>query len=136
MAAERPSVGQRASLARRFAVSDVVAFAALTGDDNPIHLQREAATRAGFDRELVHGTLVAGLISQLLGTQLPGPGTILLAQELRYLRPVYVGNLVHASVEVLTVREDKPVYTLRTWVETPDLALDGTATVVVRSLTA
>jgi acyl dehydratase len=129
-----PEVGQRASLERTFTREDVAAFAALSGDTNPVHLSSDAAVRAGFDRELVHGTLVAGLISRLLGTQLPGPGTIILAQELRYLHPVYVDDPVQAHVEILTVRADKPVLTLRTWVEGSEVALDGTATVVVRRL--
>jgi acyl dehydratase len=82
----------------------------------------------------VHGVLVCGLISQLLGTRLPGPGTILLAQELRYRRAVYPGEPVRATVEVTNVREDKPVFVLRTWVETSEVVLEGEATVVVRKL--
>ena len=128
--------GERASIEHTFTAADVAAFARLSGDDNPIHLDPDAARRAGFDREVVHGVLVTSLISRLLGTRLPGPGTILLGQQLRYLRPVHPGDLLHASVEVTSVRDDKPVIVLRTWVESSDVVLDGEATVLWRRLVA
>jgi acyl dehydratase len=128
------AVGQRASLERTFSIHDVTDFARISGDDNPIHLDAAVAVEAGFGREVVHGMLVASLISRLLGTRLPGPGTILLGQQLTYKRAVLVGDVVRASVEVLSVRADKPVVVLRTWVETDEVALDGEATVIVRPL--
>jgi 3-hydroxybutyryl-CoA dehydratase len=128
------AVGARATLEHTFTATQVADFARLSGDTNPIHLDPDAARRAGFDREVVHGVLVTGLISRLLGTQLPGPGTILLEQQLKYLRPVYPDERVRATVEVTTVREDKPVFGLRTWVETGEVVLEGQATVVVRRL--
>ena len=90
--AEPLGPGDRASIDHTFTAADVEAFARLSGDDNPIHLDRDAARSAGFDREVVHGVLVTSLISRLLGTRLPGPGTILLGQQLRYLRPVHPGD--------------------------------------------
>jgi 3-hydroxybutyryl-CoA dehydratase len=128
------AVGARATLEHTFSAAQVADFARLSGDTNPIHLDQEAARRAGFEREVVHGVLVTGLISRLLGTRLPGPGTILLQQQLRYLRPVYPDQAVRAFVEVTTVRTDKPVFGLRTWVETGEVVLEGEATVVVRPL--
>ena len=128
--------GDRASVDHVFSTEDVATFVRLSGDDNPIHLDAKASHAAGFEREVVHGVLVTSLISRLLGTRLPGPGTILLGQELRYRRPVYPGDRVRATVEVNSVREDKPVVTLRTWVETDEVVLDGEATVVVRALDA
>jgi acyl dehydratase len=128
--------GDRASVDHVFTTEDVAAFAHLSGDVNPIHLDAGAARAAGFDREVVHGVLVTSLISRLLGTQLPGPGTILLGQELRYRRPVHPGDAVRATVEVTSVREDKPVIVLHTWVETDEVVLDGEATVIVRPLKA
>jgi acyl dehydratase len=126
--------GDRATIEHVFSSEDVAAFALLSGDSNPIHLDEGAAGAAGFERQVVHGVLVVSLISRLLGTVLPGPGTILLAQELRYRRPVYPGELVRATVEVTSVREDKPVFVLRTWVETSEVVLDGEATVVLRKI--
>lgn len=129
-------VGAAASLEHVFTTDDVAAFARLSGDENPIHLDAGAGRSAGFDREVVHGVLVVSLISRLLGTVLPGPGTILLGQELRYLRPVYPGDRLQATVEVTNIREDKPVTTLRTWIETDEIVVEGQATVVVRPIRA
>jgi acyl dehydratase len=131
--AEPIRVGDRATIEHTFSTADIEAFARLSGDDNPIHLDGPAARLAGFDREVVHGVLVTSLISRLLGTRLPGPGTILLGQELRYRRPVYAGTPLRATVEVTNVREDKPVFVLRTWVETDEVVLDGEATVLLRA---
>lgn len=128
--------GDRASVEHVFTRAAVATFVELSGDDNPIHLDVEAARAAGFAREVVHGVLVLSLISRLLGRDLPGPGTILLGQEFRYLAPVYVGDRVTANVEILSVREDKPIVQLRTWVETDVTVLDGQATVLVRTLDA
>ena len=127
--------GDRASVEHIFTSDDIAAFARLSGDANPIHLDPDAARAAGFEREVVHGVLVTSLISRLLGTRLPGPGTILLGQELRYRRPVHPGDRLTATVEVTSVREDKPVIVLRTWVEGTEVVLDGEATVMLRAIT-
>ena len=127
-------VGASASIEHVFTLEDVTAFARLSGDENPVHLDADAARSAGFEREIVHGVLVVSLISRLLGTVLPGPGTILLGQELRYRRPVYRGDRLRATVEITNVRADKPVITLRTSIETDEIVVDGEATVVVRRL--
>ena len=132
--ADRLVPGMQAAVTAIFGAPEVAAFVALSGDDNPIHLDAAAASAAGFEREIVHGALVLGLISRLLGTTLPGPGTVIIEQQIRYRRPVFVGEPVTAHVEVTSVREDKPVVTLRTWVETSDVALDGETVVVVRTL--
>lgn len=128
-------VGDHASLDHTFTSAEVADFARLSGDVNPIHLELSAAIAAGFEGSIVHGALVLGLISRLLGTRLPGPGTILLQQNLRYLRPVYPGQPVRASVEITSARDDKPIFGLRTWVETDEVVLEGDATVIVRKIT-
>lgn len=132
--ADRFLVGDRASVEHVFTRDALATFVELSGDDNPIHLDIEAARSAGFEREVVHGVLVLSLVSRLLGRDLPGPGTILLGQELRYLHPVYIGDRVTANVEILSVREDKPIVQIRTWAETDVPVLEGTATVLVRAL--
>lgn len=127
--------GDRASTERLFSQADVAEFARLSGDDNPIHLDTGAALAAGFDGPIVHGALVIGLFSRLLGTRLPGSGTIYLGQEIRFLRAVYPDIMVTAHVEVVAIREDKPVVTLRTWAEASgQTVVEGTATVLVRRL--
>lgn len=109
-----PTVGARASCALTFTSEAVAQFAALVGDHNPIHLDAEAAARTPFGRPIVHGMFVAGLISAVLGEELPGPGSVYLGQSLRFGAPVYVGETVTASVEVIATREAKRIVTLRT----------------------
>jgi acyl dehydratase len=129
---ELPQPGDHAAVEQVFTQEDVAAFARLSGDDNPLHLDPVAARAAGFEGTIVHGALVMGLFSRLLGTRLPGPGTVYLGQEIRFMKPVYPGIPVVAHVEVVSVRADKPVIVLRTWAEAGETVMDGQATVVVR----
>jgi len=113
-------------------MDDVQTFAALSGDANPIHLDPEFARQSIFGRPIVHGLFTTSLFSRLLGEELPGPGTIYLGQSLSFVRPVFVGDEVTASVEVTHIRQDKPIVTLRTIVTTNDgIAVDGEAVVKV-----
>lgn len=89
-------------------------FARVTGDANPVHLDEAYAATTPFGRRIAHGMLVAGTISAVLGTRLPGPGAVYLGQTLQFRAPVFLGDAVTARVEVVKVREDKPVVTLRT----------------------
>jgi len=107
-------VGDRASFTKSFSHEDVVLFAEVSGDHNPIHLNEEYAADTRFGRPIVHGILTAGLVSSVLGNELPGPGSVYLSQMLRFRAPVYYGDTVTAIVEVTAVREDKPIVTLRT----------------------
>jgi 3-hydroxybutyryl-CoA dehydratase len=108
------SVGQRATVSKTITSADIEAFAALTGDRNPLHLDDAFARRSRFGRPVAHGVLVAGVISAALGMVLPGPGAIYLSQTLKFLRPVYPGDTVTATLEVIAIREDKGIVTLRT----------------------
>ena len=127
---ERYAVGQQASLQRTFTQDDVAAFAALTGDCNPVHLDEAHAAGTRFGRRICHGMLVGSLFSTLFGTELPGPGALYLGQALRFKAPVYPGEPVTAHVELTSLREDKPIATFRTWVENAsgEVAVDGEAT--------
>lgn len=129
-----PAIGERTSIEHIFTESDIADFAELSGDKNPVHLDAVAARRMGFDGPIVHGMLAASLISRLLGTVLPGPGTIYLRQELQFRRPIPPGVPVIATVEVVSRREDKPIIELATTVSIgADTAIDGAATVLVRN---
>ncbi|HIE38134.1 MAG TPA: MaoC family dehydratase [Anaerolineae bacterium] len=106
-------VGESASLTRTITEDDIVAFARLTGDTNPLHLDETYARTTRFGRRIVPGLLTAGLISALLGTELPGPGAIYLEQRLKFIKPVYPGDTVTTTIEVTAYREDKGIVTLR-----------------------
>lgn len=125
-------IGASARMRHVFAPTDVDAFVALSGDDNPIHVDDLAARAAGFDGRVVHGLLVASLISRILGTELPGPGTVLLGLDIRFRSPVLVEREVEVAVEVVSIRPDKPVYTLDVSVSTDRVAIEGQAVVIVR----
>lgn len=129
----RFAVGERASLTRTVTDEDVRAFAALTGDDNPLHLDDRYAAGTRFGRRIAHGMLTASLVATVLGTRLPGPGAIYVSQRLEFRRPVYVGDTVTATVEVVDVRADKPVLRLRTTCHNQrgELVLEGEAVVLV-----
>ncbi len=107
-------IGDNASLTKTFTDEDVRTFAKISGDHNPIHIDDEFAASTRFERRLVHGMLTAGMISAVLGMQLPGPGSIYLKQELNFRAPVYISDTITATVTVTKAREDKPIITLAT----------------------
>jgi 3-hydroxybutyryl-CoA dehydratase len=94
------SVGQTASISKRITSDDVLAFAALSMDDNPIHVDEEAGKASIFKQRIAHGYYVASFISAVIARDLPGPGSIYLGQELSFRRPVFLGDTVTASVTV------------------------------------
>jgi 3-hydroxybutyryl-CoA dehydratase len=120
-------VGQRDSVRRTITEADIVLFAAITGDQNPAHTDELAARESRFGRRIAHGMLAAGLISAVLGMRLPGPGTIYLKQTLNFRKPIFINDTVTTTVEVTSIREDKPVLTLATTVTNQDgeVVVDG-----------
>lgn len=124
-------VGDKVSVKKIFTDKDVLEYSKLSLDKNPLHLDPVYAAETIFGQQIVHGMLVAGLFSGLLGMKLPGEGSIYLGQGLRFTRPVFLGDEVTATVEVVSVREDKPIVTLRTSCVNSqgELVIDGEATV-------
>ena len=110
----RFKVGDAATRSKTITDDDIRAFAELTGDHNPVHLDDEYAAGTRFGRRIAHGMLAASLISATLANELPGRGAVYLGQSLRFVAPVLPGDTVTARVEVTKVREDKPVVTLET----------------------
>ncbi|MFM4703564.1 MaoC family dehydratase [Aeromonas bivalvium] len=132
MSMQSLEVGQKARLTKRFGAAEVEAFAALSEDFNPLHLDPAFAASTVFERPIVHGMLLASLFSGLLGQQLPGEGSIYLGQSLSFKQPVFVGDEVTAEVEVISLREDKPIATLATRIFTQGGVLAVTGEAVVK----
>ena len=128
-------VGDTASISRSVTEGDVRAFAEVSGDNNPVHLDEAFAQKTRFGRRIAHGMLGASLISAVLGTKLPGKGSIYLSQSLHFLAPVYIDDTVTARVTVLKVREDKSIVTLETVCENQrgEILIRGEAVVLIES---
>jgi 3-hydroxybutyryl-CoA dehydratase len=108
------AIGDTASTGKTITEADVLLFAAVSTDTNPVHLNAEVAAASIFKQRVAHGMLSAGLISAVLGTRLPGPGTIYLSQNLRFRAPVKIGDTVTATVEITGLDPEKKRATLRT----------------------
>lgn len=108
-------VGDKVSVTKIFSDEDVRDFSKLSLDKNPLHLDSSYAKESIFGERIVHGMLVASLFSGLLGVELPGEGSIYLGQSLSFTAPVYIGDEITATVEVIKIRDDKPIVTLRTF---------------------
>jgi acyl dehydratase len=107
-------VGDTASRAKVITDADIRAFAEVSGDYNPIHLDNDFASKTRFGQRIAHGMLSASLISAVLANDLPGEGSIYLGQTLQFVAPVFVGDEVTARVTVIAVRGDKPIATFET----------------------
>jgi len=108
-----PAVGERAQRTHTFTDADVQAFAALSGDHNPLHFDDTFVATTRFGRRIIHGGLTTAMFNALVAEQLPGPGSVFLHQEWDYPAPVFVGDTVTAEAEVIESRNDKPIVKLR-----------------------
>ncbi|VEF48137.1 maoC family protein [Bacillus freudenreichii] len=107
-------VGQKAQFSRTITESDLVQFAGLSGDFNPIHVDRQYAEGTFFGERISHGLLTASFLSRLLGMQLPGPGSVYVSQTLKFTKPVYIGDTITAKAEIIEVNNNRRLVTLRT----------------------
>jgi acyl dehydratase len=132
----RPAVGQAAERSRTTSMQDVEAFTAMTGDRNPLHYDRDLAERTPFGRLIVQGGVTSGILNALVAEDLPGPGTVFLAVEWRFVKAVGVGETITGRVEILEVRDDKPICRIATSVRNAagEDCLTGTATVYTMPL--
>ncbi|MFZ2040255.1 MAG: MaoC family dehydratase [Desulfobacterales bacterium] len=128
---DRLSVGDAAEFCKTVSESDIYLYAGVTGDFNPAHIDAVYAAGTFFKKRIAHGMLSAGFISAVIGTRLPGTGTIYLKQELRFLAPVYVGDTITARVVVTAITLDKNKATLKTTCSNQDgtVVIDGEAIV-------
>jgi 3-hydroxybutyryl-CoA dehydratase len=112
--------------------ADIVLFASVTGDTNPVHLDEDFARPTMFKGRIAHGMLAAGFISAALGTKLPGPGSIYLSQSLKFRAPVKIGDTVVARVTATVVDRDKGRCTFATTAHVGDvLVVEGEAHILV-----
>jgi 3-hydroxybutyryl-CoA dehydratase len=127
-------VGDSASISKTITDADIFAFAEVTGDHNPVHLNDEYAAKTRFGGRIAHGMLSASLISAVLANKLPGAGSVYLSQTLKFVKPVFPGDTVTARVTVTEIRDDKPIVKLETVClnQRDETVLQGEATVLVQ----
>ena len=127
------NIGDSAEITKTIEQADVDAFADLTGDHNPVHVDEEFAKTSRFGRRIAHGMLTASLISSVLANKLPGAGSVYLGQTLQFVAPVFPGDEITARVTVKEVREDKPIVKLETICvnQRNEIVIRGEATIFV-----
>ena len=125
-------VGQKVSFTNTVTEADVYNYAGVSGDFNPAHMNEEYAKNTAFKTRIAHGMLSAGFISAVLGTKLPGPGTIYLNQDLRFTKPVHFGDTITATITVEELIKEKNRAILKTVCtnQDGDVVVEGTAKVM------
>ena len=127
------NVGDSAEITKTIEQADIDAFASVTSDHNPVHVDEEFAKTTRFGKRIAHGMLTASLISAVLANKLPGEGSVYLGQTLRFVAPVFPGDEVTARVTVKEIREDKPIIKLETICvnQRDEVVIRGEATVLL-----
>lgn len=125
-------IGQRSVIVKTITAADIHQFAHLTGDTNPLHTDHAFAKGTRFGEPIAQGMLAASVISAAIGTKLPGPGTIYLSQELRFIKPVKVGDTVIARIEVAELIREKNRVRLKTSLHNQrgEQVIEGSALVI------
>lgn len=128
-----PAIGAIARRSLTVTDESLELYARLTGDRNPLHFDEAFASATRFGTRVAQGGITAGILNALVAMDLPGPGSVFMSQELRYLAPVRVGETITGEVEVLSAREDKPIVRLAVRVTRDDgtRVLEGEASVYV-----
>jgi 3-hydroxybutyryl-CoA dehydratase len=112
--------------------ADLLMFAGVSGDTNPLHLDEDFASRTMFESRIAHGMLTASLVSTVLGTKLPGPGAVYVSQSIRFLAPVRIGDTVIAKASIKEIQAERRRVTFTTTCSVGDkLVLDGEAVLMV-----
>ena len=124
-------VGDTAKFSKTISESDVYLFAGITGDFNPAHVDEDYAKNTYFKKRIAHGMLTASFISTVIGTMLPGPGTIYMGQAISFLAPVHIGDTITARAEISEIIPDKKKVRLKTFCTNQEgtTVLDGEALV-------
>ena len=106
---ERFKIGMKESLSKKITESDIIIFSKISGDKNPIHLSDEFAKKTRFKKRIAHGYLSASLFSGIFGEKLPGPGCLYLSQSLQFKYPVYIDDIVTATVKIIDIVAEKNI---------------------------
>ena len=125
-------IGTKDSVTKTISETDVYLFAGISGDFNPVHVNRVEAIKSVFSKQIVHGILVGSLLSNVIGMKLPGPGTIYMEQNLKFLKPVYIGDTITACAEISEIiNETKNILRMSTKCinQNNELVVDGYAVV-------
>ena len=126
------AVGMTAVYAKTVTEADIVLYAGVSGDTNPVHINQEYAIETQFKGRIAHGMLTAGLISTVLGTKLPGPGCIYMSQNLKFRAPVRIGDTVHARATITEIIMEKRRVIIKTVCSVGDtVVIDGEAMLLV-----
>ena len=125
-------IGMKDHVSKTVTETDIVMYAGITLDTNPAHLNEEHAKNTIFKKRIAHGMLCAGFVSAVLGTKLPGEGSIYMGQELRFTAPVYIGDTITAEAEIIELIAEKNRVILKTTCTNQDgkIVLDGKATIM------
>jgi acyl dehydratase len=121
-------VGQKATRSTTFTKEHVEIYAALSGDRNPLHFDEAFTAKTPFKRLVVHGGLTTSILNALVAEQMPGPGSVFVHMDLQFVKPVFVGDTITATAEVMEVHAEKPVCTLAVTIARQDgeVVLTGT----------
>jgi 3-hydroxybutyryl-CoA dehydratase len=131
------SVGQSAMFGKTVTEADIMAFAGVSGDTNPIHLHAGFAKSSRFGQRIAHGMLSGSFISTVLGTKLPGPGAVYISQTMNFMAPVLIGDTITAVATIAAIDAEKRRVTLETRCLNGDkVVIDGEAIVLVPRRTA
>jgi 3-hydroxybutyryl-CoA dehydratase len=127
------SIGDTASRSKTISDEDVRNFADVVGDHNPVHVDDDYAAQTPFGKRIAHGMLVASMISAALANDMPGAGTVYLGQDLKFKKPVFIGDTVTVQLTVTAYRESRRIATIETTVINQDgvVVIEGSATVMV-----
>jgi 3-hydroxybutyryl-CoA dehydratase len=106
------TIGDSRTLVKTITEADVRLFAEISGDHNPIHLDPTYAAQTRFGQRIVHGALLAAFISNIIGNEIPGHGSIYLSSSLKFRTPTFFNDTVTTTATIMAIRSDKPIYTL------------------------
>ena len=125
-------IGMFEEVGKTITEADIVNYAGLSLDINPIHLNNEYAKNSIFKERIAHGMLTSGLISAVLGTKLPGEGSIYLSQTLKFISPVKIGDTITAKAEIIDINPEKKIITIKTTCinQNKNILIDGEAKVL------